>query len=595
MAAAMTATQTVAVVAAVLLALALAWWPWRHSLDRPGSWFAAAGRFVGVLALVLLLLDPGIRATLRRRTPLVLLDNSVSMHAASGRADSAAALAAALGEVLPFAEAAPGEPGARTALGEPLAAAVAAGRPLVIVSDGEVADAATIPPDLLAQAAVRLLPRERGPDVAITDARLPARLAAGDTLAVEVDLLAGAGWRDSVRVEVRDDGRVLLAGHAGFDTERALLRLAGPLPDGVAGERWLEIAVVGVDDAEPADHLRWRRLVVTPSPGIVVLAERPDWDARFLYSTLGSVTAAPVRGFVQLRSGSWHRMDDLRPVSRAEVVAAARNADLLAVRGDTAAWSALARARLLWPAATTAGDWYLRPAGASPLSGALAGIAVDSLPALPVADAVSAPDWVALEAQQARRGAAIPVIVGREDEGRRTVIFAVDGLHRWAFRGGDAEQLWRALVAETASWLLGTPTRDDAIVAPVEAVVQRGRPLRFRHREGDAAVALGVTFQSADTTIADTLRFDAEGVAAVVLPPGRYRYRIASGPPAATSVAVEPYADELLFAPVTLHAAEAAVQPVPVRRSLRDLLPFFALAVLGLTVEWVMRRRLGMR
>lgn len=590
----MTATQVVAVIAAVLAALALAWWPWRGSLETGSARIAVAARFVAILALMLLLLDPGIRATLRRRQPLVLLDNSISMHAAGAAGDSAAALASALGEVMPFGEVAPGLPGGRSALAEPLAAAVSAGRPLVVVTDGEVGDTAAIPADLLAQTGVRLLPRTRGPDVAIVDVRMPGRLSAGDTLTAEIDLRAIEGWSDSVRVEVRDGAQVLLAGRAGFAADRAVLRLAGALPDDVAGERWLEVAVAEVDDAEPDDHRRWRRLVVTPSPGVVVVAERPDWDARFLQSTIASVTAVPVRGFVQLRQGVWHRMDNLAPVPAAEVMAAARNADLLAVRGDTTPWRTSGRARLLWPAVTTAGDWYLGAGDISPLAGALAGIDVDSLPPASAASAVAPGDWVALEARLARRGNPIPVIAGRQDNGR-TVVFGVDGLHRWAFRGGESEQAWRALVAETASWLLGAPPRDVASAVPVDPVTQRGRPLRFRFTGDSATGVLPVTFENADTTLVDTLRFDADGMAGVALPVGRYRYRIADEPVATEGVAVEPYADELLPAPITLSAREATADPVPVRRSLRDLLPFFALAVLGFGIEWVMRRRLGMR
>ena len=152
---------------------------------------------VAILAVLLLLLDPGIRATVRRSRPLVLLDNSVSMHATGGLADSAAVLAASLGEVVRFGEAAPAEPGGRTALAEPLTAAISAGRPLVIVTDGEVADVATVPPDLLAQARVEYLPRRPGADVALTDVRMPARLAAGDTLHVAVSpgVVLGSGSR----------------------------------------------------------------------------------------------------------------------------------------------------------------------------------------------------------------------------------------------------------------------------------------------------------------------------------------------------------------------------------------------------------------
>ncbi len=590
----MSAAQLATFAAAMLAALLLAWWPWRGALDTSLGRLAFAARATAILALLLLLLDPGMRAAVARREALVLLDNSVSMHAATGPADSARTLAASLGEVIAFGEAAPGHPGGQSDLGEALAAATGSGRPIEIVTDGEIADVAAIPPDLLAQASVHVLPRRTGPDVAITEARLPARLAAGDTLTAEIDLRASNGWRDSVQVEVRDANRVLLTGRAGFSAtaDRAVLRLEGRLPSGLDGERWLAVALVGVSDAEPDDDVRWRRLVITPTPGVVVIAARPDWDARFLYSTLSSVVDAPVRGYVQLQRDRWRRMDDLRVVSTNEVTGAARRADLLVVRGDSTAWSGFGRARLFWPGQGVAGDWYLTIAGASPLAGAFAGLDPDSLPPVTAATAVPDGDWVALTAKLARRGSAVPVISGREARGREIVV-GIEGLHRWAFGGGEAEQAWRTMMANAAAWLLAAPAIDSAAAEPIRSAVEWGQPLRFRRGiAAGAPTLLPIELRTDSMVIRDTLRFDAEGIAEVVAPPGRYRYRAGD---ASGTVTVERYASELVPGRVTLPARSAAVTPAPARRSLRELLPLFALAVLGLALEWVIRRRLGMR
>lgn len=585
-------TAVLLLAAAIIIAAALAWWPWRHALDRPVARVAVVARGVAVWALLLLLLDPGIRGSIGRGRPLVLLDNSVSMHATGAQADSAARLAATLGEVVPFGELPGGLPGGRTALAEVLGTAIGAGRPIVVVSDGEVADAAAISADLLAQATVRLLPRPTGPDVALTDARLPSRLATGDTLRVEVTLRATGGWSDTVRIEVRDGNRVLMSGTGRFAAPdgRALVRMRAALPRDVSGARRLEIQRVGTADAEPLNDRRIRELVVTPSPGIVVLAERPDFDARFLYSTIAAVTESPVRGFVQLQAGSWRRMDDLRPVTTQEVVAAARQADLLAVRGDTTPYRGLGRARLLWPAGGVAGDWYVMPSGASPLSGALSGIEGDSLPSLPEVAAVPAGDWVALVARQARRGAEVPVVAGRVDGGRVVVIGAT-GLHRWGFRGGMSEQAWRGLLGAATAWLLASPATAGARVQPIEAVVQQGRQLRFRG--APHAAPLAIAFASPSGGFTDTLRFDGDGIALAALPVGRWGWQTADG--GAGTVEVETYADELVPTPPTLVAREAAVLPSPMRRSMREVWPLFLLAVLGLLTEWLIRRRLGMR
>lgn len=588
----MTQSQWLILAAAVVFAAALAWWPWRNALVTRLAKVALFARGVAILALLLLLLDPGIRATVRRSRPLVLLDNSVSMHATGGHADSAATLAAALGEVVVFGEAVPGEPGGRSALMEPLTAAVSAGRPLVIISDGEVADAAALPVDLLAQASVQLLPRTGGADVAITDVGMPARLAAGDTLHVSIDLQASGGFADSVQIEVRDGARVLVSGTSRFGAgnSNAALRLSTALPADLSGERWLEIVRVGAPDAEPMDDRRLRKLIITPSPGIVVIAATPDWDARALYATLVGVTTSPVRGYVQLQRGVWHRMDDLRPVTAQEVTAAARGADLVAVRGDTVAWHQMGRARLLWPNSDGDGDWYLAPAGISPLGDAFVGLDADSLPPLPAVSPVPVGDWVALTARQARRGANVPVVSGHE-AGGRTVIIGAAGFHAWSFQGGIPEQAWRTMIGQATAWLLATPPVDGNMVHAIDAVTQRGRPLRFR--AAGSAAPVEVTFAASSRTVTDTLRFDGDGVAETVLAPGRWTWRSAGS--AGGTVAVEEYSDELVPSPTTLSAREAATTPVPARRSLREVLPLFLLAVIGFGAEWGMRRKLGLR
>jgi hypothetical protein len=58
---------------------------------------------------------------------------------------------------------------------------------------------------------------------------------------------------------------------------------------------------------------------------------------------------------------------------------------------------------------------------------------------------------------------------------------------------------------------------------------------------------------------------------------------------------VEPFSAEFVPGPVTLGAGTATMTPPPTRRSLRDLLPLFALAIAGVGVEWLLRRRLGRR
>lgn len=586
------------VVGALLVALVLAWLPWRGRLDRPLARVGLAARAAGWLALALLLIDPGVSGRSHRGRPLVLLDNSVSMHSATAPGDSLRALAAARGDVMRFGELAPDVPGGVSRLGPLLAAATSAGRPVEVVTDGEIADAASIPADLLAQATLTVVPRRGAPDVALSAVRMPDRIAVGDTLTVEVEARVSAGWpEESLTVVLRDGDRELLTGRVatGGAVGRFLIRLEGVLPADLSGDRWLTLTRRGAPDAEPGDDSRERLLRVTPTPGIVVLATTPDWDARELLRTLMAVSRSAVRGYVQLSPGRWYRADRLTPVSAAEVARAAAGADLVAVRGDTTPWRRAGRSRLLWPRGGSSGDWYAAAGAASPVSGAFGAVATESLPPLVGVSPAGDGSWQGMVARRARRGDATPVMVGRTDGGR-TVVLSADGFYQWALRGGEAEQAWRSLVAEATSWLLATPAGGGPAggvpaVEPVTAVTEQGRPVVFRRTGGDDPTT-PITFRTDQGERIDTLTWDPNGHADVALPVGHYRYDLPDG--SGGVVAVEPFAAELFPGPPRLTSRAAQIAPTPLRRSLRDLLWLAALAVLGFAAEWMIRRRLGL-
>ncbi len=587
-----------AVVVALVAGGALAWWSYRGRTAQRLAMAAAGCRALGTALLVLLVLNPTLSSRLLTQRPLILLDHSISMLAQRGQASAARVAAAALGDTVAFGDLAPGEAGGRSLLGTALPSALASGRPVTVVTDGEIGDTDALPAELLAATTVRLFPRGLGDDVALVEIRGPERLAAGDSLHLRIEARRVGTGPDSTRIEIRDGAQLVRAATITLGTTgRGVVDLAMSLPASSVGLRWLEIRRIGVADAEAGDDLRWWAVRVTPSPGVVVLASAPDWDARFLYRALRDVTEAPVRGYAQLQPGQWRRMDDLRRVPAAEVQAAARAADLLAVRGEVDAWRHSGRARLLWPVAAMAGDWYLAPTAASPVAGGFAGGDADSLPpAVAVtplgAEATSA--WVGATARLARRGSEVPVIGGRHGTDGRTVTFGADGLFRWGFRGGVSEQVWRALVADAAAWLLATPDSVSAAVRPIALVTQRGKPVRFRWVGGGTPAPVVITLTDSARSRADTLRFDAGGEAALPLPVGRYRYLVAAGG-GSGDFGVEPYADELVPAPVTLAERRATVAAVSTGRGAREWPVLFLLIVLAFGAEWLLRRRLGMR
>lgn len=570
-------------------------------------------RAVAWTALGLLLLNVSCPVSPEARRPIALLDGSLSMSAAGGHWRDAAAAAAAIGDVRRFGDeraAADSLPVlGRSQLAPALRAAAASDRPVVVVTDGEIDDVADLPRDLLARASVRQYARDSVPDLAVTAAASPSRVTAGDSIALDVEVRALRGApRTGVVLEVASGRTRLGVRPLRFDAGGAArLRFAVPSAALSAGDHVLRIAVPA-GDAEPRTDARLLLVSVAATPGVVLLASPGDWDSRALYRTLTAVAELPVRGYVRLEAERWRSMADLSVVGADAVRRAARGADLLILKGASPALAAGGRARgvLTWPSGEggetlIAGDWYLTPSETSPVAGAFLGLPADSFPPATRLTPIEPPagSWTALEAQESRRGAHRPAVVGL-DEGRvRRVTVAADGLWRWAFRGGSSEQAYRAWVAATTSWLLGGADSARGTARPVRPVVQSGRPVAFEWAAPGAPrdVIVGWTAVAdtgrRPTTRTDTLRFDGAGRALAWLTPGEYRYRLSEG--GAGTVAVEAYSDELVPRPVTLTARDAQAPRPSSRSAARDWLWLFGIAVAALAAEWLLRRRMGLK
>jgi hypothetical protein len=579
-------------------------------LERLGrrAWVPLVCRGIAWTALGLLLINVSRPVTGAPLRPLVLLDASLSMGAAGGRWAEARDSAARWGEVRHFgdervtADSTPRR--GRSLLAPALLAASGSDRPLMVVSDGEIEDIREVPPDLLARSTIRLFRRTPQPDIAIARVTGPARVSAGDSMPLEVEVLTVARKAaDSVSLEVAS-GSTRLA--------QRTLRLKGLLagrtrvvvPTGAlsAEDHLLRVALLRTADSEPRTDSRLHLITVAPTPGVVFLAGPADWDSRFLYRTLRDVAQLPVRGYVRLEGDRWRSMTDLRPVPRDVIRRAARRADLLILKGGVAdlAEGTNARGIWSWPSGESGetqvpGDWYLSPGNASPVDGAFLGQPVDSFPpAMQLTQMEPGPrDWVALYAQLGRRGPQRPAVVGRQDGRVRRVTVATEGLWRWPFRGGASEQSYRSWVAATASWLLGGSDSAEGVARPVQPVVPNGRPVVFEWSGPGPAAAQTVTWSGGRSSRVDTLHFDGEGRANVWLAPGEYRYRLGTG--GGGTVAVEEYSDELLPRMVALTPHQGRVTRPSGRTTARDWIWLFALCVLALSGEWLARRRLGLR
>ncbi len=554
-------------------------------------WPAVVGRTVAWSGVVMLVLNPGCGVGNPTERPLVLLDTSLSLSAAGGNLPAARAMADSLGDVQPFGS---------SRLRAPLIAAAASGRPVVVVSDGEIRDAFEVPADLLAGASVRLLPRRPFQDLAITSVEAPRWVQSGDTLRVQATVeLFGEQIQAPVAVEVWSGDR--LVGRGGLElggARRGQIGVAVATAGLDAGEQVLEVVLAGHQDSEPRTDRRRRVVTITPSPGIVVVAAAAGWESRFLFSTIRELAGLPVRGYLQVEPGAWRTMDGLTPISPAAVAEAVRQADLLVSFGDPVpgAGQTGARGHWDWPVASPiSGDWFLMPVPGAPATTGLAVIPVESLPPAIALGALepSVTGWTGMRAQLSRRGPERAAVIGEVRGNRRHVIVGASGLWRWAFRGGIAEQAYRIWVAETMTWLLGGAEATGAVIRPLRQVVEQDEPVIFEQVGPEAESLVPLEWTGEEGQRVDTLAFDGDRRASVTLPPGVWRYRV--GPADSGVVVVEEYSTEFLPGFASLAAQEARLETSQRRRPVRDLPWLFAIPLVAWCLEWWTRRRWGLR
>ncbi len=583
--------------------LALAGYFLFEPLDRSG-WTPAVLRALAWSALALLLVNPGC-AIGTAATPLVLLDGSLSMTAAGGSWERVLSLARATGEVRLF-----GDPtrtldslpdAGYSRLGPALAAAAATGRPVTIITDGEIEDRETLPPDLLRASTVRVLPRSAGPAIAVRSVTGPDRVFVTDTVELIVELVArDVGDSRPLRLVARLAERELAVATTQTVEGSATTTLRLQASDLGEGDHLLEVGLANPVDGEPRDDRRLHAIRVAATPGVVLVTADPDWESRFLLAALREVTRTPVVGYALMAPGEWRRTTDLQVVPVTVVNQAYRDADVAVVLGTPPGLVGPGpRAQWRWPspgADPTIGDWYLSLGGASPIGAAFGGLSPDSFPPAQVlvrAAADSGAGWVALVAKSGRRGAEHPALIGRELATRREATTLVRGLWRWSFRGGVTEQAYRGLVAETIDWLLGTPRPETSQVRLVRAVVPSGTAVGFRWQGNSPPAAIPITVSSpGGPDLVDTLRFGGDGQAGIFLPVGRFDYSIPGG---GGRVAVEPYSPEWFPRQVALLDGEPISVRRPPGRGVRDQLWLFGLAVAALCTEWFVRRRRGLR
>jgi hypothetical protein len=570
-------------------------------------------RTVGLGAVLLLLINPSrSRPVAGGTAPLVLLDASLSMAGANGPWTQALDSARRLGaggsiwrfgsDVDAFDSTAPRD--GQSLLAPALAAAAARGGPVIVISDGAIADSADLPPDLRRRPRVIVLPRAPFFDAYVASVDGPRRVALGDTVRLRVAYgVAGPrppGASRRAEIVVSAAGRRLTAAAVTLPDSGSLATEVVIPPSLLAtGFQPLEVRLEGVGDVEPRDDARLLVTEVSAQPAAVVLAAPPDWESRFFAKTLAEVSRVPVKLLVQTEPAKWRDGTTLAPLGADAATRAIAGARLVALIGDPARLAPYRRRGgiVLWPfTAARPGDWYVDPPPATPLAAAFAGVDWDSLP--PAQGVVELPAdsnaTVVLTARLGRRGVSRPVALVRDSAGVRSVTVAGTGLWRWGFRGGAPAEAYRSLVAAIADWLLSDAAAGKERFGPVSEAVPQGMPLMWRWRGGGAPSATPITLETQAGSRAVTLRFDAQGEALLRLVPGVYRWQAGDQGTERGMVAVEQYSDE--WRPTRAVLAPQSGEAGDVRRDVgaRDLWWLYALAIAAFAAEWAWRRRQGL-
>jgi hypothetical protein len=651
------------------LALAVVIYLYRRR-EAPGRGRAIliALRFLAFALLILLLFDPRLPApggpASHRR--IVLLDRSVSMllpvdpaapragtrwQAAVAAARSAAGRAAVLTfgtapRPLPpdsLAGLVPSAPESRLLPALQGASEAGAGRVLVVTDGGieDEADVARWIPRLGIDVEVRRVASAPVPDFAVADVSAAAWAQAGKPFTIEAAVARTGSPGDSLTVEVRQAGRVLAQRRVSAPppgrTEPAPLVITPAAPAGGGLVRY-DVAVVARDPV-PDDDERSIYVFVSEQPaGVAIVSFHPDWEPRFLQPVLEDALGLPTRGFLMAAPGRYIAtgtgQEAGRAVGEAEVRQAIGQAEVLVLHAlgtDAPAWapaSARAAARvMIFPAgnvpdlglpfalpAAAPGEWYVSAdVPASPVAPLLTGITVSDVPPLYSLRPLALPggSWAPLLATRGRNGPASPLALAGQTGPRRWVLALGEGYWQWAFRGGNARDLYQRLWASLGGWLIQERRPlAAAAVRPVDRVVPRDEPVRWT-APGLAADSIAVrVLREEGKTVGDTVLLVTSTDTATMrpLPPGHYRYAaraFAGGK--ATAAAEGPFTVERfspdflrpLLSPARIAGEGATLNPGAVRRGRGVPLhttpwPYIAI-VLVLATEWVLRRRWGLR
>jgi hypothetical protein len=480
--------------------------------------------------------------------------------------------------------------------------AAATGRPVVLVTDGELDDG-----DLLAS-----LPRgsrtivvscAAAPDVAMSSLDAPPVLLVGETVTARVTIVAGARGASPARVELRLDDALLASvdalALAPFGEQTFDLRVVAG-----GGERGavLRAIVRAAGDREPRNDTLSLGVDVTRAPAAVFVSTSPDYDAREAIAALRGATSLPTRAYYRVAPGEWRADGTLTRATESEVRAAVRGAPFVVLHGDTAVFGApraATRASLLLfaPPSGDEGEWFASGFPPSPLSAGLGALPVDSLPPLNVATRSAMPraQWEGLVTHRGGVPADRRVALVGWDEPRRIAVLGATGFWRWRFRGGVRADAYSAFFGALYDWLAAG--RSDRRAAVPEGIPLRaGMPVRWRRgAPADSVVTVTIRRRGATARVQTVTLHFADGAnvtESAPLAPGMYDAVMAGG---TALLAVNASRELVPRRPTVTSGAVGGAAALGEAPSLRDVGWIYALAILALCAEWLLRRRVGLR
>lgn len=476
---------------------------------------------------------------------------------------------------------------------------VAMGRPLRVYTDGEIDDPQSLGA-LVGGSSVVVVRGTPRADVAISELRAPRSAVGGDTLDVDVVLVAGerTSPRGTLSMEFGDRpvGTIDVDSIGAFGERVVRQRVVTPR---MTGPLLLRAVLSAPGDAVATNDTLAAIVEVLPGAAAVVVSTSPDFDARELGAVLRGTVLLPTRGFYRVAPGRWREDGSLGSVTEEDVRRAARDAPLLVLHGDTAVFGdprMVGRGALLLvaPPASSGGEWYATGAPPSPMTTALAGSPWDSLPPLDVgAVPATGPAFEVLEVRRARRLERRPAAVGWERP-RRTVVVAASGFWRWRFRGGAAATVHSAFWGSVIDWLAAEQV-DARAASPALASVREGETIRWR-RGGPADTLVTVTMLRRGSSQADsaTLHFAGGSLFAESAPRPAGVYDVTS-PGGSAVLVVNPSVEQLPRRPTVADGPIGSGTAMAEAPRLRTLGWIFAIVIVAFCVEWILRRNAGLR